>query len=186
MTLGQPDFSLVEKHHDYIQKWKIAVMNRMNELYDKYQRIQPCVYTVGYDYSSGRYEEITSPVQLYIMQDANEKWNLYTFLKNIESVLPWQPLAMIIMSPGLVEDQIRDPSTHQVLEQRSHMTVNVLFQTRLTFTRYVFVEDERMINTDGQLTTIKKLVHHDRYAKMPMSGDVDLFQSVFCLDKTRN
>jgi hypothetical protein len=178
--LAQPDFSLVAKHNEYIKGWKLDVISFIQNEYEKTGHFPPKLFLVGYDYQNKTYREMVSKVQLYQDQPTQEKYLLYVFLKNIASNIPFHPLAMVLASPSLMEKEKKDGSIEK------GTVITAMYQTRLTFKRYVFVGEETITEVDGNMVAKKVLVQNKDLETQYAGPEFMLFESLFCLDLTRN
>jgi hypothetical protein len=163
---------LTDMHNAYVNAWKMDIMEEVLKQFDRLQVVKMQLYVAGYDHETEEYKEARFPVDLKIFSTYKKKFQLYELFHNIEKLVPFQPLAVILASSALIEN-------HD--EQEENWAV-ISFQTRMSTRRYCYKAIPVVSELGGRL----RLEYDDVTSKAYLGPEVTMWDDVFPLGISRN
>lgn len=167
---AHPNYHFIQSHQQEIDKWKAEVFTNMHKNYRRFGHLEPIAFIFGYNYVSGRYENVVNTIDPNILKTPEHKEKLYIFLNNIDHTVPFQPLALILLTPMVLVKSDTDTREDALL---------VIFNTRLTYRRYVYRHET---NEEGE----KHLQYEQEYSKLRLGPEIGMFEKVFVTPVSEN
>lgn len=163
---------LTDIHNDYVKAWKMDIMEEVLKQFNRLQIVKMQLYVAGYDYELEQYKEARFPIDIKAVSSYKKKFQMYELFHNIEKLVPFQPLALILASSAVIENH----------DQQEENWAVISFQTRMATKRYCYRAVPVLPGIDDRL----KLEYDPVVSEANLGPEVTMWDDVFPLGISNN
>jgi hypothetical protein len=174
MKIPPPDFSLIRRHNREIARFHNRIVDMLKVEMQTHGNIETQALMMGYNFDWQNYIIQHKLIDKQNLNTPEAKLKLYYYLKTMERIVPYEPLAFSFVSTGHIQD----------IDEVWYPVTFVTFETR--FSSRVRIYRMREFTEPGSEAT-HWVLERDRGLDSKATGDeMGIFQSIFHMELIKN